>query len=204
MLSLPGEKPCVADPTNRASLPIERAHIPQRSLRSALKRRCTMKPVLMLAFLLTVPVTYAANAKPTEVGCNKFLRTILSGDDGPSARAQRQVTNRPSRCSPARETRRQTCRWLSAGILWGMPAVVAPQSRPLPSGDVRQTPHSEKYPRPSPLPHTSPIPPRTKGSISRRPASRAGRRSGTRAVTRGATARGSPHPPGESPGAGFR
>jgi hypothetical protein len=71
MLSLPGEKPCVADPTNRASLPIERAHIPQRSLRSALKRRCTMKPVLMLAFLLTVPVTYAANAKPTEVGCNE-------------------------------------------------------------------------------------------------------------------------------------
>jgi hypothetical protein len=80
----------------------------------------------------------------------RVLRTILSGDDGPSARAQRQVTNRPSRCSPARETRRQTCRWLSAGILWGMPAVVAPQSRPLPSGDVRQTPHSEKYPRPSP------------------------------------------------------
>ena len=49
-----------------------------------------------------------------------------------------------------------------------------------------------------------PIPPRTKGSISRRPASRAGCRSGTRIVTRGATIRGSPHPPGESPGAGFR
>ena len=31
-----------------------------------------MKSVLMLAFLLTVPATYAANAKPTEVGCNEF------------------------------------------------------------------------------------------------------------------------------------
>ena len=31
-----------------------------------------MKPVLMLAFLLTVAATYAANAKPTEVGCNEF------------------------------------------------------------------------------------------------------------------------------------
>jgi hypothetical protein len=30
-----------------------------------------MKSVLMLAFLLTVPVTYAANAKPADVGCNE-------------------------------------------------------------------------------------------------------------------------------------
>ena len=57
--------PCQArNPASRTRPPRkfadERAHIPQRSLRSALKRRCTMKPVLMLAFLLTVPVTYAA------------------------------------------------------------------------------------------------------------------------------------------------
>jgi hypothetical protein len=31
-----------------------------------------MKPVLMLAFLLTVPVTtYAANAKAADAGCNE-------------------------------------------------------------------------------------------------------------------------------------
>jgi hypothetical protein len=30
-----------------------------------------MKPALILAFLLTVPVTYAANAKSADDGCNQ-------------------------------------------------------------------------------------------------------------------------------------
>ena len=30
-----------------------------------------MKPVLILACLLTITVAYAANAKPAEVGCNE-------------------------------------------------------------------------------------------------------------------------------------
>jgi hypothetical protein len=134
----------------------------------------------------------------------RVLRPVLSRDDGPSARAQGQITSRPSRCSPTREIRRETCRcFLPASPRDAGSA--APKRPPL---ALRRRPALhltlKNIPAPLLLPHTPLIPPRTKGSISRRPASRAGCRSGTRTVTRGATIRGSPHPPGESPGAGFR
>jgi hypothetical protein len=81
----------------------------------------------------------------------RVLRPVLSRDDGPSARAQRQVTSRPSRCSPARETRRQTCRWLSAGILvGGMPALLRHSAGLCPQATSGKRLTSEKYPRPLP------------------------------------------------------
>jgi hypothetical protein len=35
------------------------------------RRRCIMKPALILAFLLTLPVTFAISAKAADTGCNE-------------------------------------------------------------------------------------------------------------------------------------
>ena len=71
MLSLPGEKPLRRGADQPRKFARARPYPAAFAEVLALKRRSTMKPVLMLAFLLTVPVTYAANAKPADVGCNE-------------------------------------------------------------------------------------------------------------------------------------